>query len=146
IFYKEEKMKILLLLVPIVASFTCKSEVLWDIDFQDYSKNTGKIYVYDLVVGDKAKINSNWAFCITKEGKLAIDGTVEVGSGNTHLTILPGYKVAVETEDEKSFLKSLISTNTQGECSFMTAHQGKYIRLVDSVNGKTKISELTVGN
>ncbi|EIV8483845.1 hypothetical protein MA796_004470 [Vibrio vulnificus] len=49
-------MKILLLLVPIVASFTCKSEVLWDIDFQDYSQNTGKIYVYDLVVGDKPKL------------------------------------------------------------------------------------------
>ncbi|HHG3603275.1 TPA: hypothetical protein ACPVZ0_004683 [Vibrio parahaemolyticus] len=139
-------MKILALLVPMIVSLTCKSEVLWDIDIQDYSKKTGKVYVYDLVVGDKAKINTNYAFCITKEGKLAIDETVEVGSGNTLLTILSGKKVAVDTEDEKSFLKSLISTDTQGGCAFWTAHQGKYIRLVDSVNGKTKISELAVGN
>ncbi|HDZ3738721.1 TPA: hypothetical protein RSW51_004442 [Vibrio vulnificus] len=139
-------MKILALLVPMFVSFTCKSEVLWDIDIQDYSKKTGKIYVYDLAVGDKAKINTNWGFCITKEGKLAIDGTVEVGSGNALLRILPGNKVAVETEDEKSFLKSLISTDAQGECSLWTSHEGKYIRLVDSVNGKTKISELAVEN
>ena len=134
------RMKRCIPLIVFLLSTLSLAEVTWDVPIEDFGKITGKVQVYDLEVGDTAKFDPDFGFCTTSDGKLAIDGTTRVGSGNARLKVVPGMKIVIEVDDEKEFLESLIYASAYGECSWWTAHKGKYVRIVDSVNGKNRVS------
>jgi len=126
----------------IFIAYPVMAEVKWDIPIEKFGEMTGKIYLMNLTVGDKAEIDEYSSFCTTKNNVLAISSVTEVGSGSYRVILLPGKKISLQVPNERDFLKKIISNESYASCSWWTAHRGKYILIIDNVNGKKNISSL----
>ena len=129
-------------LILFLITLSVRAEVTWDIPVEKFSEVTGKIYLMDLTVGDEAKIDEYSSFCTTKNNYLAVSSTTEVGSGKYKVKLLPGKKLSLQVPDESKFLKAIISNESYASCTWWTAHKGKYILIIDNINGKKSISTL----
>ncbi len=134
-------MKMALATLVCVLGTYVSADFIWDIPPEEFGKVTGETFVYDLGVGDRARIEQ-WRFCVTSDGVLAVDGLALVGHGDVTITVRPGMKLEVDVADGRSFLSELIKEDAYADCSWWTAHKGRYIRLVQSVNGKSRLSDL----
>ncbi len=134
-------MKLLLSLLLTYSSVTY-AEVKWDIPVEKFGEYTDKIYLMELTVGDTAKIDEYAIFCTNQDGNLALSGTTELGTGKIQLKMLPGKKVSLKVPDANSFLNDLISSEAYAQCQWWTAHKGKYVYTIESINNKKSISSL----
>ena len=126
----------------ILISFSAIADVVWDIPVKGFGKATDKVYLMDLAVGESANISEYTSFCTTENNTLAVSSITEVGEGEYKVKVLPGNKVSLQVSDEKEFLDSLITIEGYASCEWWTAHKGKYILVIDNVNGKKNISLL----
>lgn len=134
-------MKVQIAVLACVLGTPVTADFVWDITPSDFGRVTGETFVYDLGVGDRARIES-WRFCVTSDGVLAVDGLALAGKGDVSITVRPGMKLEVEVKDGRAFVNELIKADAYADCSWWTAHKGRYIRLVQSVNGKSRLSDL----
>ena len=126
----------------ILVSFSAIAEVAWDIPVKEFGRATDKVYLMDLTVGESAKISEYTSFCTTKNNTLAVSSITEVGAGEYGVKLLPGNKVSLQVSNEKEFIDSLITSEAYASCEWWTAHKGKYILVIDNINGKKNISAL----
>lgn len=133
--------RLILCVVLFFASVT-SADVLWDIPVEEIGMVTGKLYVKDLTVGDKAKVDEYSLFCTSKNNALAIDGYSEIGDGDYLVQLMPGNKIALTVPDSKEFLKKMFSDRSYANCDWWTADKGASSVIIDSINGKNKLSEL----
>ncbi len=134
-------MKIIILSLVLFSPFSY-ADVKWDVPVEKFSEYTDTIYIMNLTVGDTARIDIQSVFCTTKNGDLALNGTTEVGSGTIKVKMLPGKKVTIEAPDTNELIKELVLGESYAPCDWWTAHKGKYIYIVDTINGKSSISSL----
>ncbi|WP_163934940.1 hypothetical protein [Paraferrimonas sp. SM1919] len=118
------------------------AEVLWDIPLNKIGTVTGKLYIKDLTVGDRAKIDEYSLFCTTNNKTLAISGYTEIGSGDYLIQSMPGNKITLTVPDEEEFLKKIFTEESYANCSWWTADKGASSVVIHSINGKKKLSEL----
>lgn len=133
--------KIIIFMGALIAPIA-NADVLWDIPVNKIGTVTGKLYIKDLTVGDKAKIDKYSLFCTTNSNTLAISGFTEIGDGDYLIQLLPGNKLTLTVPDSEKFLKKIFTDQSYANCDWWTADKGKSSVIVDSINGKKKLSQL----
>lgn len=118
------------------------ADMLWDIPVSKIGTVTGKLYIKDLTLGDKAKIDEYSLFCTKNNNTLAISGYTEIGGGDYFVQLMPGNKITLTVLDEEKFLKKIFNDESYAKCDWWTADKGASSVIIDSVNGKKKLSEL----
>jgi hypothetical protein len=125
-------------LIPALAH----ADFVWDIPVSKIGTVTGKLYIKDLTVGDKAKIDKYSFFCTTRNNTLAIDGYTEIGDGDYLVQLMPGNKLTLLVPDSEKFSKKMFTNRSYAKCDWMTSDKGASIVTIESINGKKKLSEL----
>ncbi|WP_430462629.1 hypothetical protein ACQUQU_07535 [Thalassolituus sp. LLYu03] len=132
----------LALFIWALSATVVSADVLWDIPVNKIGTITGKLYIKDLTVGDKAKIDKYSLFCTTKNNALAIGGYTEIGDGDYLVQLMPGNKITLTVPDAEEFIKKIFSDESYANCDWWTADKGASSVVIDSINGKNKLSEL----
>ena len=126
------------------------AEVRINMEPPDVYKGAGKTIVWELAVGDKAKISQYSVFCTDAKGNLAIDGLEPVESSEYGkyfvVEVMPGMKLKITTpgtySERKELLRSFLTSEFYAKCNWWTWHKGKYLRTIDSIDGYQSISAL----
>lgn len=121
------------------------AEVKWDVPLNELGKLVGETHLIDLKEGASALIETGSVFCTDKDGHLALDGFTQTGSGDIQITLLKDKKISIkiETSSINDFLTDLVYNESFASCEWWTSHKGKYIFLIDNINGKNSIKALT---
>lgn len=131
-----------LILSTLLLSAMSNAEVNWDIPVEKFGDVTGKLYLFNLTVGDTAKIDEYSIFCTDESGNLAVNGLTEIGSGDYVVKLLPGNKLELTVPNGPEFVSELITGDSFAKCSWWTADKGESAIQIDSVNGHKSLSKL----
>jgi hypothetical protein len=126
----------------LLLSSALHADLKWDIPITETSRIDGRKYVMDLKPGESGLIETDASYCTTDNNILAIDGLSLVGEGDVTVKITKAGKAVLIVDDAEEFLSDLALTESFSRCDVWTSHKGKYIVVVDSINGKNSISEL----
>jgi hypothetical protein len=130
----------LAIFIGALISSIANADVLWDIPVNKIGTVTGKLYIKDLTVGDKAKIDEYSVFCTTNKNTLAIGGYTEIGDGDYLVQLMPGNKITLTVPDSEKFLKKIFTGESYANCDWWTADKGASSVVINSINGKKKLS------